>query len=60
MAVHISGTLCVHPPPPLPPPRPVLGDEGIGSRADGWAGHQAQRHMAQGLGKVDAGDRLEG
>lgn len=59
MAVHTSGTLCVHPP-PLPPPRSVLGDEGIGSSADGWAGNQAQRHMAQGLGKVDTGDGLEG
>lgn len=39
---------------------PVLGDEGIGSCTDGWAGHQPQRHMTQGLGEMDSGDGLEG
>lgn len=45
---------------PLPfYPWPVLGDKGIGGGTDGWAGHQSQGHVAQGLREVDAGDGLE-
>lgn len=54
--LHLGDPGC----PPRLPPRPVLGDEGIGSSADGRAGHQAQRHVAQGLREVDSCDSLKG
>lgn len=41
-------------------PWPVLGDKSIGSRTDGWTGHQPQCHVTQGLREMDSGDGLKG